>query len=78
MLRLTDDSVKPDGIVSMVAATDTDPVQREDKIASLIERFLDGPGPSHREWLISQLAWVFESYQQPGLAEELLEAQQGG
>jgi hypothetical protein len=47
MLRLTDDSVKPDG-VNMVAATDTDPVQ-EDKLASLIERFLDGPGPSHRE-----------------------------
>jgi hypothetical protein len=73
MLRLTDDSVMPDGIVSMVAATDTGPAQ-EDKIANLIKHFLDGPGHSHQEWLIRQLARVFERYRQPGLAEVLLKA----
>jgi hypothetical protein len=77
MLHLAENSGKLDSIVSTVAASHAGPVQ-EEKIASLIGRFLEGLGPSHREWLIGQLAKVFESYQQPGLAEEMFEVQQGG
>lgn len=46
---------------------------RQDKIAPLIGRFLTGLGPDHREYLIGQLAKIFDSYQQSDLAEELRE-----
>lgn len=77
ILQLKDKSGELESIVSMVAASHGGRIL-EDKIANLIGRFLAELGPSHREWLIRQLAKVFESYQQPGLAEELLEAQHDG
>lgn len=69
LLHLADNTTKFDTIVSMVATGDgTAP---SDKIAPLISLFLANLGPDHREYLISQLAKIFESYRQPSLAEEL-------
>lgn len=57
-------------IVSSIAESSDSSVQ-PDKIAPLIGRFLADLGPHHREYLIGQLARIFENYQQQGLAEEL-------
>jgi hypothetical protein len=70
VLRLDEHMSKLDTIVSMVSGSPGGPAQ-QDMIAPLIARFLTDLGPEHREYLISQLAKIFESYRQPSLADEL-------
>lgn len=70
LLQLADNKAKFDTIVSVVARSPDD-LAPSDKIAPLIARFLASLGPDHREYLISQLAKIFENYRQPSLAEEL-------
>jgi hypothetical protein len=70
VLRLTEHAGAFDTIVSEITGSPHGPA-RQDKIAPLIDRFLTGLGPDHREYLIGQLAKVFDGYQQSDLAEEL-------
>jgi hypothetical protein len=73
MLGLAEHAPKFDSLVSVVTGSHADPA-RADPIAAIIGRFLADLGPDHRTLLIGQLAKVFVSYHQPGLAQELLEA----
>jgi hypothetical protein len=73
MVRLAEHAASFDSLVSMVSGAHAEPAQVE-PIATLVWQFLADLGPDHRTLLIGQLAKVFESYQQPGLAEELLKA----
>jgi len=70
MLGLAEHAGKFDRLVSVVTGSQAGSA-RADTIAGLIERFLADLGPDHRTFLIGQLAKVFESYHQPGLAEKL-------
>ena len=67
VLRLAEPAVGFDTIVRKIAGSPNAPGQQQDKIASLIGCFLTSLGPDHREYLIGQLAKIFESYQQPDL-----------
>jgi hypothetical protein len=70
LLHLAEHDAKFDAIVNMIDGSDGQSAQ-PDQIAPIIDRFLAGLGPHHREYLIGQLAQILVNYERPDLAEEL-------
>jgi hypothetical protein len=70
LLSLNGDSANFESIVDLVSDSPGEHAGL-DQTASLIDRFLADLGPDHRQYLLTQLAKVFVSYQRPDLADEL-------